>query len=269
MIKVIALDIDGTILNSKKQITEATKEAVKYAMDMGVKIVIASGRPYSGVEEHARALGLYENGGYILSFNGGQILDCQSGEIVYDVYLNDKDKMAICQILKKYDKAALMTYRGNELLSENIENEGVIYGARLNRLKLCGVDDMRKHINHRISKFILTGEPDYIQSIVDDVRNSIGRMATVCRSESTLLEIMPYGVDKGRALAGFLEKMGYKPQDLMACGDGYNDDTMLEYAGIGVAMGNAFDEIKQIADYITKTNDEDGVAHAIRKFVAD
>lgn len=266
MIRAIALDIDGTILNSKKQITDVTKKVVKEALVRGIKIIIASGRPYSGVEEYARELGLFEMGGYVLCFNGSRIVDCKTEEIVYDVYLRDEDKWKICDILKQYDKGILMTYKDRILLTENDEEEGVRYGAMLNRLTLCKVDDMSNHIDYRINKFILAGEPDYIQSIALDVKEKIGELATVCRSESTLLEIMPRGVDKGNALAGFLQNIGIRREELLAVGDGYNDDTMLGYAGIGVAMGNAFPEIKDLADYVTYSNDEDGVAFAIRKF---
>ncbi len=266
MIRAIALDIDGTILNSRKQITEATKKAVKEALVRGIKIIIASGRPYSGVEEHAKELGLFEMGGYTLCFNGSRIIDCRTEEIVYDMYLKDDEKWQICDILKQYDKGILMTYKDRILLTENATDEGVRYGAMLNRLTICQVDDMRKHIDYGVNKFILAGEPDYIQSIASDVKEKIGELATVCRSETTLLEIMPRGVDKGSALAGFLQNIGIRREELLAVGDGYNDDTMLEYAGIGVAMGNAFPEIKDLADYVTCSNDEDGVALAIRKF---
>ncbi|MDD6573086.1 MAG: Cof-type HAD-IIB family hydrolase [Thermoflexaceae bacterium] len=266
MIRAIALDIDGTILNSRKQITDATKKAVKEALARGIKIIIASGRPYSGVEEHARELGLFEMGGYALCFNGSRIVDCRTEEIVYDMYLKDDEKWQICDILKQYEKGIIMTYKDRILLTENAENEGVRYGAMLNRLNVCQVDDMRKHIDYKVNKFILAGEPDYIQSIASDVKEKIGELATVCRSETTLLEIMPRGVDKGSALAGFLQNIGIRREELLAVGDGYNDDTMIEYAGIGVAMGNAFPEIKNLADYVTCSNDEDGVALAIRKF---
>lgn len=266
MIKVIALDIDGTLLNSKKQITDATKIAVKEAIGQGIKIIIASGRPYSGVEEYARELGLYDKGGYVLCFNGCRIVDCLTENIVYDVYLDEDVKWEVCDILKIYKDAILMTYKDRFLLTENAADEGVRYGAMLNRLTVCGVDDMRKHIDYRVSKFILSGEPEYIRSIAGDVKERVGEMATVCRSETTLLEIMPKGVDKGSTLAGFIHKMGIKQEEVLACGDGYNDDTMIQYAGIGVAMGNAFSEIKEMADYVTLSNDEDGVAHAIRKF---
>lgn len=266
MIKAIALDIDGTLINSKKMITEATKCAVAEAIDRGIEIIIASGRPYCGVVAYAKELGLYEKGGYILSFNGGQIINCKTGEIVYEVHLEEQHKYEICRILKSYDGAIPMTYKGDILLSENVEDAGVLHGAEVNSLILQKVDDLSKNIEHTVGKFILMGEPGYIKSIADELSDRLGEMATVCRSESNLLEIMPYGVDKGSALAGFVRKMGLNRSEVMACGDAYNDDTMIEFAGIGVAMGNAFDEIKALADYVTLTNDEDGVAHAIRKF---
>lgn len=267
MIKAIALDIDGTLLNSKKELSNRTKLAVAKAMERGVKIIIASGRPYSGVEEYAKELGIFEKGGYILCFNGGQIQNCFTGEIIYDVYLEDNVKYKILDIIKQYHRGIIMTYRGNVLLTENGRDEGIKRGALHNRLVIEEVEDLSKHIDHRISKFIMQGSPEYIESIVEDVRKSIGNLATVCRSEKVLLEFMPFGVDKGTALAGFVERMGLQKEEIMACGDSYNDDTMIAYAGIGVAMGNAVPEIKQIADYITCSNDEDGVAVAIEKFV--
>lgn len=267
MIKVIALDIDGTLVNSQKNITERTKRAVDLARQKGVMLIIASGRPYCGALRYARELELFEKGGYVLCFNGGQIIDCKTDEVVFDSSIDDSIKYELCRVIKSYKDAIVMTYKGTALLTENASDEGVIKGANQNNLTLLEVDDLSQNIDFKVSKFLMQGSPEYIASIAQDVQKSVGDMATVCRSEGVLLEIMPHGVDKGSALKEFVEQMGIDMSEVMAFGDQYNDDTMIQYAGLGVAMGNANDDVKAMADYVTLSNDEDGVADAIEKFV--
>jgi hypothetical protein len=267
MIKVIAIDIDGTLVNSQKDITARTKKAINEAKSRGMEIIIASGRPYCGAERYARELKLNEDGGYLLCYNGGQIVDLRTNEVVFDSCIDDSVKYELCRIIKSYDDAIVMTYRGNMLLTENAADEGVIRGAMLNNLTLCEVEDLSSNLDFKVGKFLMQGKPDYIASIAEQVQRSVGSLATVCRSEGVFLEIMPYGVDKGNSLKEFIEKQGYDMSEVMAFGDNYNDTTMLMYSGMGVAMGNANADVKAVADYVTLTNDEDGVADAIEKFV--
>lgn len=264
--KVLALDIDGTLTNSQKQITDRTKRAVAAAAGKGVKIVIASGRPVQGIRAFARELELEKNDGYILSFNGGRLISCRTGQIIHDVKLPLEYLPEIYALSKKYN-VNLMSYEGDDLITEEPDDEFLVIEARINGLGIKKVDNFVEHINFPINKCLMLGEGDYLAEVEKKVHAALSDRMDVYRSEPYFLEILPKGVDKAKALAGFLERLGCTRDELMACGDGFNDLTMIKYAGLGVAMANAREEVKACAHYVTASNDEDGVALAIENFI--
>lgn len=264
--KVLALDIDGTLTNSEKKITERTRTAIRNAAQHGVKIVIASGRPVQGIWGFAEQLDLKELDGYILSFNGGRLISCRTGEIIHDVKLPLQYLPEIYELSKQYG-VNLMSYEGDNLITEEPEDEFLAIEARINGLGIKKVDNLSEYIDFPINKCLMLGEGDYLAKVEKKVHAALSDRLDVYRSEPFFLEILPKGVDKAKALEGLLDKLGCDRTELMACGDGYNDLTMIRYAGMGVAMANARDEVKAEADYVTLSNDEDGVAAAIEKFI--
>ena len=264
--KVLALDIDGTLTNSEKKITERTRTAIRNAAQHGVKIVIASGRPVQGIWGFAEQLDLKELDGYILSFNGGRLISCRTGEIIHDVKLPLQYLPEIYELSKQYG-VNLMSYEGDNLITEEPEDEFLAIEARINGLGIKKVDNLSEYIDFPINKCLMLGEGDYLAKVEKKVHAALSDRLDVYRSEPFFLEILPKGVDKAKALEGLLDKLGCDRTELMACGDGYNDLTMIRYAGMGVAMANARDEVKAEADYVTLSNDEDGVAAAIEQFI--
>lgn len=264
--KVLALDIDGTLTNSKKQITKRTKDAVARAALGGVKIVIASGRPVQGIRAFANELELDKNDGYILSFNGGRLISCRTGEVIHDVKLPLEYLPEIYALSRKYN-VNLMSYEGDDLITENQDDEFLAIEARINGLGIKKVDNLVEHINFPINKCLMLGNGDYLAGVEKKVHAALSDRMDVYRSEPYFLEILPKGVDKAKSLESFLKIIGCSREELMACGDGFNDLTMIKYAGLGVAMANAREEVKACADYITAGNDEDGVALAIENFI--
>lgn len=264
--KVLALDIDGTLTNSEKRITDRTKRAVLGAAKKGVKLVIASGRPVQGIRAFAQELELKENDGYILSFNGGRLISCRTGEIIHDMKLPLEYLPEIYELSKKYG-VNLMSYEGDDLITENPDDEFLAVEARINGLGIKKVDNFVKHINFPINKCLMLGEGSYLAEVEKKVHAALCDRMDVYRSEPYFLEILPKGVDKAKALEKLLAVLGCKREELMACGDGFNDLTMIKYAGLGVAMANARDEVKECADFVTGSNDEDGVAAAVERFL--
>ena len=264
--KVLALDIDGTLTDSAKRITDRTKESVLAAAKKGVKIVIASGRPVQGIRAFAEELKLKENDGYILSFNGGRLISCRTGEIIHDMKLPLEYLPEIYALSKEYG-VNLMSYEGDDLITETPDDEFLEIEARINGLGIKKVDNLVKHINFPINKCLMLGEGNYLAQVEKKVHAALCDRMDVYRSEPYFLEILPKGVDKAKALEKLLGTLDFKREELMACGDGFNDLTMIEYAGLGVAMENARDEVKKRADYVTCSNDEDGVAAAVEKFI--
>ena len=260
--KILALDLDGTLTNSEKKITPRTRETLLRAQQQGLKIVLASGRPPFGIKPIADQLELRKYGGYILAFNGGAVIDCATGETLMQRTLD----MSLYPYL--YSKGStqdfnILSYLGNDIACEDIEDEYVRYEARLNGMGLRKVDNFLREINFPEPKFLIVGKPEKLAVLEQEIAEHMKGAMSVYRSEPFFLELLPLGIDKAVCMDAFLKKIGYRREDLMACGDGYNDLSMIRYAGMGVAMANAQKEVLEAADHVTLSNDEDGVAAAV------
>lgn len=263
--KMIVLDLDGTLTNSQKIITEPTKEALFDIQKKGYKVVLASGRPTQGIVHLAHELRLAEYGGYILSFNGSCITDCRTEKVVYEKVIPAE---WIGQI---YDKSVeygtgIMTYKGDTLVSSLDPDRYIQKEARVCRLKLKPVEDFKGYVDFAPNKCVLTGEPDHLAQVVKKMQHHFNGLMSIYRSEPYFIEIVPQNIDKAHSLLKLLSSLGLTADEMICCGDGYNDISMIECAGLGVAMENAQDVVKEVADYITKSNDEDGVLHVIQKY---
>ncbi len=264
--KIIALDLDGTLTNSEKKITPKTKEAIFRIQEKGVKVVLASGRPTPGVIPLAEELRLQDYGSYILSFNGGKIINCKTKEAVYNQVLPRKIIKEIYAEALLQD-AGIITYEDDAIIAGNGIDKYCEIEAGINKLPIKEVDDFVDYINFDVNKCLLTGHGEHMARVERNFAKRFGTVLNVYRSEPFFVEIMPKGIDKAQSLEKLLNKLGFTRAELICCGDGFNDLSMIKYAGLGVAMSNAQDEVKQAADFITKSNDEDGVAYVIEKFI--
>ena len=266
--KVLVFDIDGTLTNSKKEITPATKAAIERASRAGCTIAIASGRPYPGTVRYAAELNFADNDGYVLALNGGLIVRCRDEKVMNSELLSPEYYEEIIRIAAE-NNVNIMTYDGDVVVSETIDDRYIDLEMRINGIKGKKVDNLLEYLDYSVPKFIMTGDGDYLAEVEKRVKKQLGDRMDVYRSEAFFLEILPKGVDKATAIEKLLLMLGCTREELICFGDGYNDMTMLEYAGMGVAMGNAKDEVKAVADYITSGNDEDGIVEVIDKFVLD
>lgn len=268
MYKILALDIDGTLLNTKKEITPAVGEAIAGLQSRGIPVLIVSGRPAQGIRHVAEELHLRERGGYILSFNGGKIINCQTEKIIYS---NPVSPLYYKEIIDYANtlNASILTYDGDYIITEKPDNKYVGVESNVVRMPVRKVDNLYETIledNISVDKFLIVGEPDYMMSKVSDMAEHFKGRLNVFQSEPFFIEVVPIGIDKAASLEVLLNRLGLTRDELVACGDGRNDVTMVEYAGMGVAMGNACEEVKAAANYITDSCDKDGVAKAIKKF---
>lgn len=265
--KLLALDLDGTLTNSKKEITPHTRETlIRAQQEKGVKIILASGRPTYGVAPLANALELDKFGGYILAYNGGEIIDWRTREIMYKNLL-DHDVLPYLYECAKKNGFAIVTYENEYVLTEKPDDEYVLKEALLNVMKIKKVDNFLEAVKHPIAKCLIVGEPARLARLEAEMREHLKDRMGVFRSEPYFLELVPKGIDKARSLSVLLDELGLKREELMAAGDGFNDLSMVKFAGMGVAMANAQDVVKENADFITLSNEEDGVAHAVEKFI--
>lgn len=263
--KMLVLDLDGTLTNSKKIITKKTKEAITKAALKGTVIVLASGRPSQGVEPLAEELHLKEIGGYILPFNGGIIKDCRTDTIIYKKLLSENIKYQIAKIADKYC-INVLTYKNGNIIATGID-QYVALESKINGIKIEIVSDIANEIESDIPKFIFTDHDYRLQVIEPYVKKELSGKANVFRSDPFFLEVVPIGIDKALSLARLLQILGMSKDEIICCGDGFNDISMIEYAGLGVAMENAQQKVKLVANYITLSNDNDGVAEVIEKFI--
>ncbi|MBE7719617.1 Cof-type HAD-IIB family hydrolase [Lacrimispora indolis] len=264
--RMIVLDLDGTLTNRNKEITPKTKEALFELKRQGGIIVLASGRPTYGVMPLAKELELHESGGYILSFNGGRIIDCKTGETVFAKELPVSSNSRIIRMAKDHG-VNILTYENDLIVTPNAGDEYVEKESAINKLEVKEVGDMEAYVQFPVVKFLMLEEGDYLAMVEPRVKAALGRDYSVYRSEPYFLEILPKGIDKAASLERLLSRLGMSREEMIACGDGYNDLSMIRYAGLGVAMENAVLPVKTAADYITCSNNHDGIACVVEKFM--
>lgn len=260
--RVIALDLDGTLTNNAKEVTPKTREALLRAQDDGCIVVLASGRPTFGIEPVAECLELDKRGGFILSYNGGKIINWKSKEELYGKHLPKEVIPIIYEYAKKHG-FALLGYVGREIVTEMPGDEYVKEESRINKMQIRKVDNLLNSIEDRPTKLLMTGKPADMMKAEEELGTLLGNRMAVFRSAPFFLELVPNGIDKAQSLLRLLGALNFTPNDLIAFGDGYNDLSMLHLAGMGVAMANAAPEVRAEADYVTLSNEEDGVAAAI------
>ena len=266
--KMIVLDLDGTLTNRNKEITPKTKETLMKAQEQGKIVVLASGRPTYGVMPLAEELHLEDYGGYILSFNGGIIMNCKTKEVVFSRQIPAESNGKIIDLAQE-NNVSILTYENRTLLTNCPEDQYVQLESRINILKIISMttEELKAYVTFSVPKFLMTDDGDYLAMVEPKVKAALGKNFSVYRSDPFFLEILPKGIDKAQSLERLLAVIGVKREEMIACGDGYNDLTMIQYAGLGVAMGNGVLPVRKAADYITLTNEEDGVAHVVEKFM--
>lgn len=264
--ELLVLDLDGTLTNSRKEVSQYTLRVLKEAQQRGAKVALASGRPAYGITPLAELLELERYGGFVLAYNGGEIIDWRSKELLYANVL-DSSVVPYMYRCAKENNFAIVTYRGKYVLTETPDDEYVLKEAILNVMETKKVEHFLKAVDFPLPKCLIVGDADRLALLEPVMREHLKESNEVYRSEPYFLELVPKGIDKARSLAVLSGIIGIPAEKMIACGDGFNDLSMIQYAGLGVAMSNAQPIIKQHADYITCSNDEDGVARVIEKFI--
>ena len=264
--KVLVLDIDGTLTNTQKEITPATKQAIQTILKKGHKVILASGRPTPGMRRSEQELELDKFGGYLLSFNGARIIECRTGEIVYQRILPLSIIPGICRFTREHG-CGLITYFGDNIISAYEPDEYMLLESRINGMPIKVVDHFKEYVDFDVNKCLISADPEVAESYEKELREKYGDIVSVYRSEPFYIEIMPKNVDKATSLDQMLKVIGQTRENTICCGDGFNDISMVRYAGVGVAMGNGQTALKEVADYITDTNDNDGLVQVIENFI--
>lgn len=270
-IKLVAMDLDNTLLDSDKQISEHTREVLQAAAEKGVEIVPATGRIFKAIPDFLRDMeGVY----YALCCNGATVYDKIKEEIIYTNHLQADTVLKLFDVLEKYHCTQDIYQNGQGYMEprflrhlDEYKIEGPILDLVLRTRK--EVEDLREYIRVNplgIEKVCSFFDDMEVRETVRQELRELG-IANVASSLPNNIEINQFGCDKGDGLTHLAEYLGLSMDQVMACGDAENDLKMIEAAGFGVVMENGAPELKEIADFVTKTNNQDGVAYAIEKYV--
>ena len=259
---VLALDLDGTLTDSKKRISERTKESIDKFITAGGTVALASGRPTFGVMPVAKILELDKKGGYILSYNGGCFLDCKNNKQLFMKELTH-EYLPILEKQAKEFGINLMTYNGDKAYALDIDEQYYMIEININHFIRVKADPLTPQITFPIIKCLMTADGDYLAKVEKEMKKYWEGKLNIVRSEPYFLEVTEVGIDKASTITNIVKKLGKSVDNLICCGDGFNDLSMIRAAGIGVAMANAQERVRAAADYITKSNDEDGIADVV------
>ena len=258
--KLIALDMDGTLLRKDKTVSERTKKAIEDARKKGVTVVLATGRPIDGVTKYLEELDMYGENDYVLSYNGGLVLKTKNREAICKIGLTGEDLHYLYEISKELG-VNIHAFSETKGLITPKNSKYTEVEANINNIK----NKLEK--DHSIIKIMMIDEEEVLQKAIDNLPKEVYDKYTVVRSTPYFLEFLNKEVNKGVGVEMLAKHMGITLDQVITMGDAGNDLHMIECAGMGVAMGNAFEEIKEVANYITDTNENDGVAKAIEHLV--
>lgn len=264
--RLLVLDIDGTATNSEKEVTKCTREAVLRLQKRGVQVVLASGRPPEGIYPIAEKLKLNQPGSYILSFNGGRIIDCTTRTCIFERKLPRHIPARLCQDAAKYH-VGFAVYREGEIVAGTETDAYMMKESWVSGMPIRRCEDLGEFAEIPVHECLITGVPEVLEFLEPILTSRYLHEAQVFHSEPFYLEVTPKNVDKAYGLKHLLKILQIQPEEMVCCGDSFNDIRMLQYAGMGVAMANAEDKVKLVADYITeRDNDHDGIAEVIERF---
>lgn len=266
-IKLIAIDLDGTLLHPQRHITSRVKQAITEARNKGVYIVLSTGRPYIGVQRYLLELDLLKEGQFCITNNGALVQQANNGDCISEIVLSFDDYLYFEQLSRQLgvrfqalSHSLLFTAEKN--ISKYTVQEAALTGIPL---RYRTVQEMDCHLT--FPKVMMIDSPEKLDNAIQKIPAEAYEKYTLMKSAPCYLEILNKQGNKGVGVKMLADKLALSRDEIMAIGDQENDLAMLSFAGIGVAMGNGIEAVKAISQFVTKTNMEDGVAHAIEKFV--
>lgn len=268
MIKLIAIDMDGTLLNSKKELLEETKQYFKNFHNKNTEtlLVLCTGRPETGIRPYLKDLGYLEENHYIISQNGASIYESQTGKRVMDAFVDSTAIQKWIELGKKHGISVMGAgvdyyYSFDEDPTEWMEFDVKLVSGKLKRIPT------KESLNIDFYKILLMGDEEQLNEFETFIPQEWRDEFYVVRSQKYLVEVLTKGVNKAFGLEKLAQKLNIQPSEIAAIGDAANDIEMLEYAGLAIAMGNGSEEVKAIADIVTDTNENNGVIKAIDKLI--
>ena len=270
MIKLLAIDMDGTLLNEEKHIDIPQKEAVQKAIEAGIKVVLCTGRPLFGVLPVYGELELekYNLDEYVILNNGCSLRKTTNWELLDNKEITREDVIYLDKLRKGYNLDLTVSNDDDYFVVGDKANKYTIEDGKLVYVDIKPISlEEATSGKHTFFKSMYLGEEEEIQRFKNDNENLLKDKYDAVLSQIHIFEMLPFGTNKAAALKELAEKLGIEREEIMTIGDGNNDVEMLEFAGIGVAMGNGTESAKKAANYVTDTNENHGVAKAIEKYI--
>ena len=268
MIKLVTIDLDGTLFHKhfEQTISNENKEAIRKAREKGCKIVIATGRPIAGVLPVLEELGINTSEDYVIVYNGAIIYNVGTKEIIFSSIINGKDVKSLFYESRRFN-AYFHAFKENEELITDRHNPYTDVECKLNRIEDIIVDVDNIDDDEKFLKAMIVGDKATLDFAMNNIDIEFKEKYSMVRSDGIFLEFLNLNSHKGYALQVLAKYLNIDISETMAIGDAGNDLSMIERAGVGVAMANGYDYVKAAADFITLSNEEHGVAHAIEKYV--
>jgi len=263
-IKLIAIDIDYTLIGSDLTISDRTKQAIHAAMDAGSMVTLATGRMFRASVPFADELDIDAP---LITYDGALVKTAKTKELYWHKPIPLEDAKKILAYLKGLG-FHVNVYVNDEIYVERLNEEARRYMAHVN-VVARPVGNLLEFLNESPTKLLMMAEPEIVDKMLPELEQRFGAISHVARSLPSYIEFTGKGVTKGSALAELSKRLGIPKDQVMAIGDSENDISMLSYAGIGVAVSNAGDKVKEAADYVAGGISGDGVREAIYRFVLD
>lgn len=272
-IRLIAIDLDGTLLNSNRELSSENKQAIQAAKNKGIQVVLCTGRPLRSMTHLLEEADLLDEEDIVITYNGGLIQKSKTGEIISQITLNRDEVLDVYQLGQSLKLP--VNFIDLDYVYEPPHPSGAksIYMQasreipKENALQFIDLDMDNVPEPFPINKIVMSRPGHELDAAIPQIPAEYYKKYSIFKSQDFILEVLPKKVDKGLAMRLLGEILDLEKEHIMGIGDQENDLTLVKYAGLGVAMDNAIDHVKEVADYITYSNDDNGVAHAIHKFV--
>lgn len=267
MIKLIAIDLDGTLLTDDKKISDRNKEILTKAKNQGVKVVICTGRPLISIHGYLDRLDLRDAGDFSITFNGGAVQKNDTGEELLACPLSLEEVQKMAKIMTELDLPLDIISNDTCINIPTSKSRKSIYQSINPILKYVTIEAADLDKETIFNKMVVAADVDYLDEQLKSLPKEAYAEFNIMKSRDNLLEIIRPDVSKANGIDLLAKELGIKQSEVMALGDEENDESMIAYAGMGVVMANGNEELKKIAQFVTKSNEEDGVAYAVEKFV--
>ncbi len=262
--KMLVLDLDDTLLRDDYSISDRNKKLLFEAQNLGVKVVLASGRPTPAMLQFSEQLRLDHYDSFMISFNGAVVTSMKNNEILFETSLTKKEVHSLYDFSVD-NNVHIITYSNKGVISET-ESEYIDVEIKLTGMHHHKVPSFKSEILGNAVKCIMLEHPDYLKQVETKLKAERTDLS-VSRSKPFFLEVMPHGIDKAASIDFLAKKLGIEQHEVIAVGNAGNDLSMIQYAGLGIWVDNVTSELRHEADFIVSSNENDGVAEVVERFI--